>query len=103
MTGIYSTKLPQVEWLFKQSSFGGAEHIIVNVDDVLEYFGNIAPPEDTVLRIETLCGKNLKYSTTYSVVRQKEGLLRNVCPDCVMQNGVKRPEKKTTEEDNLPF
>lgn len=102
MTGIFSTKLEKTEWLFKQSTYGGAEHIAVNIDQISEYLSEsirrLRPP----LYITTLCGKKLKYNDTFSQLRQKSGLVRNICPDCALQsNEYVKPKEKTV--DNLPF
>lgn len=103
-------KLPVLEWLFKQSTYGGEEHLFLNIGEWMDYIkdsSNFRNP----LYIETFCGKRLKYNPIFSVVRSKEGLVRNICQDCMMQY---EPRQKTEEEvqklkeakeasDALPF
>lgn len=68
-------------YLFKQSSYGGVSHIIADATDFIEAFqtNNL-----TDLRIDTYCGKNLKYGST-SMVSVRTGGVRNACEDCFVQ------------------
>jgi hypothetical protein len=75
-------KLPKLEWLFKQSDYGGVKHIAVNVDEWAAYQNS--GDFRTALKIETMCGKKLKYNPIWSVMTPKEGLVKNICPDCVI-------------------
>ena len=77
-----SFKLPKVEWLFKQSNYGGVQHLAINIDEWAAYINS--GDFRTELRIETLCGKRLKFNPIWSVMKARDGLVRNICPECVI-------------------
>jgi hypothetical protein len=89
----WKTKLPKPEWLFKQSSYGGIEHFLINVGEWTDYIN--AGDWSTPFYVDTLCQKRYKYNVTYSVVRCKDGLIRNICSDCISQY---EPYEQETEE-----
>lgn len=89
------------EYIYRQSVMGAVGHIALNPDDVPN------SPADNI-RIDTLCGKNLKYGT-YSSLAKRSGVVRNACVDCFT---VWEPEedeqevKRTTRsygQDDLGF
>lgn len=94
-THKHSTTLRSVEWLFKQSTYGGDEHIVLNISDWADYMekSRLRDP----LYIKTMCGKRLKYNSTFSQMRQHAGLVRQICPDCNAQN---ESEEKAQEAND---
>ena len=91
------------EYIFRQG-WGAPAHIITNIQDYLDALQSQFANE---LRVDTLCGKNLKYSTheVYgSTIGKRNGSVRNACDDCFLQwepeNPVPKPE---LPRGDLPF
>lgn len=96
------------EYIFRQSSFGSEGHIAIDASEFLHYLQEGPPyPE---LRIDTWCGKNLKYGN-YSNLTERNAGVRNACEYCFVEydpedqvatRKAKRAERKISESD-LPW
>lgn len=94
------------EYLFKQSSFGGVWHIVV---DATEYIEAFAKDQLSSLRIDTWCQRNYKYST-YSEMTVRDAGVRNACEYCFVEyepedRAIERRARNQREvlEGGLPF
>lgn len=96
MTDFWSTKLPKVEWLFKQSTYGGEEHLVTNIEDFLAY--NSSGNFRERFYVETLCDKRYKYNPIFSQMRQKDGLVRHICPHCITQYDPNNDKAETAND-----
>lgn len=113
---MYYNLKGEEEWLFKQSYLGGDEHIVLNFGEYEERFA-IDPKNLTGLngyRVQTYCGRDLKFNPNWSTVRKHSGILRRGCVFCFTERErakVERPRKERTfsgseieyYEDDLPF
>jgi hypothetical protein len=69
------------EWLFRQSSFGGPEHIILDASEYLTmFFSN--PQTFHKIKLDTYCGRSLTYNPDYSHMREHDGAIRSACEYC---------------------
>lgn len=108
MTQYYFHLKGVEEWIYKQSSMGGVNHIAISGD---EYEAAItSPPPHPELRIDTWCGKNLKYGSMSSMIKRDAGI-RNCCEYCAIEydpedRGGKDREPKARRQilsGDLPF
>ena len=85
---------------------GGPEHIMLNWPVYLDCFNK---QEFEGLRVDTLCGKNLKFTDGASRCRKHVGWVMSICIDCKTQY---EPDKdaedyiaptKFPSSDDLPF
>jgi hypothetical protein len=98
------------EMLFKQSDYGGVFHIAVDPSDALEAIKR--NDQIAELRIDTYCGRNLKYGA-YSVLKEANAGVRNACEFCFIEyepeEKVERKAKSREDQrnqvhhDQLPF
>lgn len=71
------------EWIFKQSSMGGVNHIAIDGSEYEQAI--VTPPEERAeLRIDTWCGKNYKYGSMSSMIKRNAGI-RNCCEYCAIE------------------
>ena len=97
------------ESLFKPGVIG-VEHIVLNADDYWERFYTDEQNFDG-LRIDTYCGRNLKFNSNYSRFRKHAGLVRNACEYCFTEwepvgktfSDKQRAKRIQRESENLPF
>ena len=101
----------QEEWIFRQSYMGGDQHIALNA---WEYEDMLAAHEFKVLRIQTYCGKDLKYNPNWSSMEKRSNICRRMCIFCATEYERTPPEEKKRErtfsgseivyyKDDLPF
>ena len=64
------------EYIFRQSVMGAVGHIVNNYDDIHRLMTT-----DAEIRVDTLCGKNLKYGS-YSSIDLRSKVVRNACEYC---------------------
>ena len=93
------------EYVFRQSSMGGAAHIICNADDITEA---LIANDDREIRVDTFCRRNYKYGSM-SAFERREGIVRNGCEICFTEwepnerTAARRRETNRREEERLPF
>ena len=99
------------EYLFKQSSFGGVYHIIIDASEYLAWIADgidgLPNPE---LRVDTWCGRNYKYGE-YSNITKKDNGVRNACEYCFVEYDPEDQVEQKQEADrtrkvlhgDLPF
>ena len=56
---------------------GSEAHIVLNHGDWEQ-----AKITQTSFRVQTYCGKSLKYNVRYSSMEGRNGIVRNACPNC---------------------
>jgi hypothetical protein len=69
------------EYIFRQSIFGSVGHIAV---DHADYDQSFQDDDFSLLRIDTWCGKNLKYGTSSEMSVRTNGV-RNACEFCFVE------------------
>lgn len=82
---------------------GGPNHIALNGPAYLDAWMS-SHFED--LRIDTLCGKNLKFTDGASSMKKMIGWVRSACEECFMQYEPEEEEivvKAPPIKDTLPF
>src|ERR1035437_6141847 len=69
------------EYIFRQSVYGSEGHIAVDHED---YDQSFRDDDYSLLRIDTWCGKNLKYGS-YSEMSVRTTGVRNACESCFVE------------------
>lgn len=96
-----------LEYIFRQSDYGGIGHIAVNPGEYLTAWSS----DDllTSLRIDTWCGRNYKYGSSSTMTPRSTGV-RNACEFCFVEYVPEEEEYDKEERDyrkvyqrNIPF
>jgi len=104
------------EYTFKQSSFGGVRHILVDATEFLECLTSGMLEQHmkvSELRVDTWCGRNYKYGP-YSNIRKDNGGVRNACEYCFVEydpedkveqrrERARTKERRQVSSSDLPF
>ncbi len=81
MASYYGQLKGHKEYIFRQSVLGSVGHIAVDHDDYDQAWRD---DDFSLLRIDTWCGKNLKYGTNSEMSIRTNGV-RNACEYCFVE------------------